>query len=139
MAITPTRAVNLARQLVTITAAMPSAEGRVHRGELVCTMRIQPSPASRAYTVRLAYRHATPPSITVTDPPLELHPDAKKLPHVFIGDKLCLYYRGEWKHHMLLAHTVVPWISEWLMHYELWLVTGRWAGGGHTHAVQQPQ
>jgi hypothetical protein len=22
-----------------------------------------------------------------------------------------------------------------LIHYELWLITGRWAGGGHTHTT----
>ena len=31
---------------------------------------------------------------------------------------------------MLLADTIVPWAAEWLMHYELWLVTGEWTGGG---------
>jgi hypothetical protein len=41
-------------------------------------------------------------------------------------------YPGECKHDRLLAITVVPWISEWLIYYELWLVTGRWLGGGHT-------
>jgi hypothetical protein len=34
---------------------------------------------------------------------------------------------------MPLAMTVIPWISEWLYFYELWLVTGEWLGGG-THA-----
>jgi hypothetical protein len=33
---------------------------------------------------------------------------------------------------MLLAYTVVPWTSEWLVFYELWLITGEWLGGG-TH------
>jgi hypothetical protein len=32
---------------------------------------------------------------------------------------------------MLLATTVLLWAAEWLMHYELWLVTGQWHGGGH--------
>jgi hypothetical protein len=38
---------------------------------------------------------------------------------------------------MLLAYTVVPWISEWLLYYELWLFTGEWTGGGHPYASQQ--
>jgi hypothetical protein len=53
----PTRAVNLARHLAAITAVLPNAEGTIRRGELDCTIRLQPSPASQTYTVRLVYRH----------------------------------------------------------------------------------
>jgi hypothetical protein len=28
-------------------------------------------------------------------------------------------------------NTILPWISEWLFFYELWLFTGDWLGGGH--------
>ena len=135
MASIPTRAVNLARQLAAITAVLPAAQGAVRYGELSCTVRLQPSPASRIYTVRLLYRHARPPRVSVLNPALELHPGAEALPHVYSGDELCLYYPGEWTHDMLLAATVLPWTAEWLLHYELWLITGYWAGGGHTHAV----
>ena len=30
----------------------------------------------------------------------------------------------------VLAHTIVPWIAEWLSYYELWHATGEWLGGG---------
>jgi hypothetical protein len=53
------------------------------------------------------------------------------LPHVFGGEDLCLYYEGEWTSEMALVETIVPWASEWLVHYELWLITGEWGGGGH--------
>ncbi|MFC3504073.1 hypothetical protein ACFOOK_24310 [Micromonospora krabiensis] len=134
MASTPTRAVNLRRQLAAITALLPDAVGAVHRGELTCIIRLQPSPASQIYTVRLTYRHGRRPEVMVTDPPLARHAGAAALPHVYAGDELCLYYPGQWKQDMFLAATVVPWAAEWLMHYEIWLVTGRWTGGGHTHA-----
>jgi hypothetical protein len=29
-----------------------------------------------------------------------------------------------------IADTIVPWTAEWLVHYEIWLVTGEWYGGG---------
>jgi hypothetical protein len=38
---------------------------------------------------------------------------------------------------MLLAATILPWTTEWLIHYKLWLITGRWAGGGHTHTTNE--
>ena len=31
---------------------------------------------------------------------------------------------------MSIADTIVPWTAEWLVHYEIWLVTGEWYGGG---------
>jgi hypothetical protein len=132
MASTPTRAVNPARQLTAIRAVLPAATGTVRRGRLDCVIPIQPSPASQTYTVRLRYQNSQRPQVTVTDPPLALHADAQGLPHVYAGDELCLYYPGQWHHNMLLATTVVPWTAEWLMHYEIWLCTGRWTGGGHT-------
>ena len=136
MASTPIRAVNPTRQLLAITTVVAGATGHVHRGVLTCTLRLQPSPASQTYTVNLTYRHGRRPQVEVTEPPLTLHPGADALPHVYPGNQLCLSYPGEWTHDMLLAHTVVPWISEWLIHYELWHITGRWAGGGHRHVVR---
>jgi hypothetical protein len=31
---------------------------------------------------------------------------------------------------MPLAKTIIPWIYDWLFHYEIWLATGDWTGGG---------
>lgn len=31
---------------------------------------------------------------------------------------------------MHLWETVIPWTSEWLLHYEVWLATGDWHGRG---------
>ena len=135
MASAPTRAVNLARQLAAIRTVLPGARGAVRRGELICVVELQPTPASRTYTVRLAYRHGRHPEVTVIGPPLDRHPDAEHLPHVYKGDVLCLYYPGQWNHDRLLAHTVLPWAAEWLLHYELWLITGLWSGSGVGHDV----
>jgi hypothetical protein len=132
MASTPTRAVNPARQLTAIRAVLPAATSTIRRGELDCLMPIQPSPASQTYTLRLRYRHGRRPRVTVVDPQLARHPDTRALPHIYPGDELCLYYPGQWRHDMLLATTILPWTAEWLIHYELWLITGTWTGGGHT-------
>jgi hypothetical protein len=135
MAPRPVQTINLAKQLHAIRAVVPTARGRVRKGQLTCTLDLKPTPVSRTYTLRLTYRHGTRPKVTVVAPPLELRTGASKLPHVYPGDELCLYYPGQWRHHDLLAVTVLPWTSEWLAHYELWLATGRWSGGGHTHPV----
>ena len=109
---------------------IPGVTGTARRGVLNCVMSIQPSPVSQVHTVRILQQHGGRPHVTVIDPPLQLHPGATSLPHVYTGDELCLYYSGQWKPEMLLSTTIVPWTAEWLMHYELWLATGHWTGGG---------
>jgi len=135
MVSTPRRAINLGRQLAAIQAVLPHAQGAVHRGRLVCTVTLQPNVLCRVYTVKVTYRHRSSPRVRVIDPLLELHPRATSLPHVYSGGDLCLYLPGEWTEDMLLARTILPWTCEWLLHYELWLITGRWAGSGEDHAV----
>jgi hypothetical protein len=34
---------------------------------------------------------------------------------------------------MSIADTIVPWVSMWLMHYEIWLATGVWCGSKEEH------
>jgi hypothetical protein len=114
MATRPARAVNLAKQLLAIRQVLEYVDGRVSGGELACDLRLQPTPASRRYTLHLVYRHGTRPRVTVTDPPLHLYSGARHLPHVYTGNVLCLNYPGEWQEDMLLADTVVPWASELL-------------------------
>lgn len=36
--------------------------------------------------------------------------------------------------HDLISRTLVPWAAEWLLHYEVWTITGKWHGGGHEPA-----
>lgn len=133
MATTHDRVLNLGLQLAVIRHTFPATIGHIRRGELVCTVPLQPTAASRAYTVRMSHRHGKRPQVEVIEPQLELHPGADRLPHVYPGDQLCLYYDREWNDGLLLAHTVLPWASEWLLYYELWLATGSWHGGGTRH------
>ncbi|MEV0827995.1 hypothetical protein [Nonomuraea rubra] len=135
MASIPRRTVNLGRQAAAIHAVLPHAQTRVHKGRLWCRVPLQPAPICQIYTVQATYRHRTRPRVIVVDPELELHPRATALPHVYPDGDLCLHLPGEWNDSMYLATTILPWTSEWLLHYELWLITGRWSGSGHDHAV----
>jgi exonuclease III len=65
-------AINPARQLTDIRAVLP-ATGKIQSGELHCSMRIQPSPASQTYTVCLRYQTRRRPHVTGIDPQLTLH------------------------------------------------------------------
>lgn len=99
------------------------------------TTIIKPTPLSDTYSVRIDYKYASYPKIYITDPyPLDRYPGKKVLPHVYSTkeQRICLYYPGigEWTRNKLIARTIVPWASEWLLFYELWLSTGEWLGEG---------
>ena len=87
------------------------------------------------YDVRIEYNVGSNPNIYVINPkPLPLAKGATKLPHIYNHEKqhLCLYHRlmNEWNERKMIAKTIIPWTSEWLMHYEYWVTTGVWNGGG---------
>jgi hypothetical protein len=82
----------------------------------------------------LRYRIGERPKVHILEPDLEAEAKVKdmRLPHVFSGAELCLfrYAYGDWNSNMLLSVSVIPWVSEWLFFYEIWLATGNWEGGG---------
>lgn len=98
----------------------------------------QPSELSCSYEVKIEYILGTSPKVYVLSPnPLPLANGATRLPHVYNHEKqqLCLYYGAEreWTPDKMIADTILPWISEWLLHYEYWVITGMWHGGGIVH------
>lgn len=106
-------------------------------GRLLWTVQLQPTPLSVAYTVRLEYRPGERPVVKVVDPPMQ-HVDDERLPHVFDGDELCLFYDEFDESKDLIAVVLIPWVAEWLYHYESWLLTdGEWHGGGF-HPEEAP-
>ena len=105
--------------------------GRQKKDRLTWVGVLTPSPLSRAYKLLLTYRTDDVPRVWVLDPKLEER-EGKRAPHLYPGERLCLYLPKayDWNGSMLLAETIVPWASEWLFHYEVWLATGEWCGGG---------
>lgn len=96
----------------------PSEFGRVYE----CELRLTPDPR--------------PPEMFVLNPDLTALADEASLPHIYpskgLDTKLCLWWpkQREWLPQMKLAETYIAWTSEWLWHFEDWLATGVWAGGG---------
>jgi hypothetical protein len=90
--------------------------------------------------VRFEYSIGCAPLALVESPPLIARADQPLIPHTYPARdetpvRPCLYYPddGDWGPDLLLSRTIVPWLLEWLMHYELWHVTGEWLGGGVEH------
>jgi len=125
---------------------LPGAKLRLHPHRLDFIYQARPTPLSRLYTLRLTYSLADLTEVRVQDPNLRLLAgDDRLLPHVYDGHhpaKLCLYLpnTNEWTRAMALATTVVPWSIEWLLHFEIWLTTNEWQGGGqHPDAGEKKQ
>lgn len=98
---------------------------------LVCAVDLEPSPLSRTYSVRIEYDGYSRPAVKVLSPNLERLPE-QGLPHMFTDDELCLHLPEEWGPGDLITTTIIPWASEWLLHYEIWHASGgTWCGGGH--------
>jgi hypothetical protein len=109
--------------------------------ELTWVGSITPSPLSATYTLKLHYRYNEGAEVFVIDPqPLPLAKNRNHLPHVYSTprQRLCLYYPkgNEWNTGMYYVHTLIPWACEWLCHYELWVGTGTWHGGGIHHETE---
>jgi len=79
------------------------------------------------------------PQTWVADPPL-VRRDGELPPHLYPDERLCLFLprEREWESWMRLSGTIIPWAAEWLLHYELWLATGRWMGGGEHPSDSAP-
>lgn len=94
-------------------------------------------PQFQIYRVEIIHQLNDHPIVRVLSPELTRLPDNEEgqLPHVYppASDPTpCLYdpCSDEWDHSMLISRTIVPWTIDWLACYELWLMTGKWTGGG---------
>lgn len=116
----------------------PDSRARIKCDELSWVGELTPSALSTPYRVRLRYRIGKRPRVEVLNPPLQQR-DGKMPPHLYPDGTLCLYMprNYEWTREMYLVETILPWASEWLLHYEVWLATGEWQGGGE-HPTTTP-
>lgn len=129
------RALSLIVQAKKLKLYFPDSEYSIKRNRLIWKGYIQPTYLSPKYHIKIVCWHKRHPNVYVLDPyPLPLYEGADSLEHVYDTKKqhLCIYYKKikEWDINMFIADTIIPWTSEWLLHYELWLVTGCWHGGG---------
>lgn len=122
---------NLGAQAGFLKSVFKEASLNYSSTELTWKGKVTPSPLSRTYTIKIIYKKGKRPKVSVLEPEL-VTPEGRKLPHIYAEDDLCLYYPNgkEWNAEKFLATTILPWTSEWLYHYEIWLATGTWNGGG---------
>lgn len=118
----------------------PEAKWQIVRNKVFGDGLFQPMPLSEEYRLHFEYecQGKWRYSLKVTLSGENVRGlDREDFPHHYGIDKakkrvdLCLYRGGcQFNTRKLLAETVVPWAIEWLLHYEGWLTTGAWHGGG---------
>ena len=137
----PTNKISLIRQDKILRKKYPNSTSKRDdvKKILIWDNYFTPSLLSETYKVRLIYKEGYKvPKVFVLEPKkLPLAHGEKKLPHVHSTNKqiLCLFYPKykAWTSRKLIADYIVPWISEWLYFYEIWVGTGEWLGGGIEH------
>ncbi len=110
-----------------------SFETNVTNRTLRSTGTLRPTSASREYAVTIIYEPGRRPAAYVDG--LRTREEGERIPHTYALDRPCLFFPagGEWRSDMMIATTIIPWLSLWLYYYEVWLATGSWEGGGIPH------
>jgi hypothetical protein len=121
----------LISEQILIRRHFPFLEPRIKGRELICRGLIQPTEYSEAYRIEIKYTAWHSPSVRIVEPEIKPNLDA----HMFPSGKLCLYDSREqpWQKNWHLHETVIPWTAEWLVFYELFLLTGKWLGKSAPH------
>jgi hypothetical protein len=111
----------------------------INREYLKIKGQIQPSPRSLIYQFKINYKIGNRPQIKITNPELKKNFKNDRIPHVYSGNELCLYYPKykEFTSKQPIVDYIIPWISLWLYYYEIWHATGEWLGGGFHPKIKE--
>lgn len=121
----------LAQQIGRMANTHSGFRMRFNRGRVNWTGDLRPSALSETYTVQISYVLRKRPAVRVLRPQLTIRESARRIPHTFSDGTVCLHLNCDWSPRAFIAETIVPWLSLWLLHYEVWHATGEWKGGGH--------
>ena len=123
---------NIAQQVASIKTKYQNFDVTFNHVQLKAVGKLQPTSRSAKYDIEIKYHLRSSPEIKVLNPQLVVNFNNEKIPHVYPGNKLCLYmpkYR-EFSYSDYISDTIIPWTTLWLYHYEIWHTTGEWLGGG---------
>ena len=84
-----------------------------------------------SYKVEVTLTPWNSPAVRIVKPEI---PVDQKL-HIYSDGTLCLYdwREQQWQKGWHLHEKIIPWTAEWLMFYELYLMTGKWVGKSAVH------
>jgi hypothetical protein len=99
----------------------------IEKKVMKCTGYLKPDGASTIYKVLIEHVIGREPKTTILEP--EIEPSSKI--HMYQDQSLCLSYSKEtrWLDRTKVYENTVPWLAEWIIYYELYLVNGNiWEG-----------
>jgi hypothetical protein len=102
---------------------------RIENDTLICRGEFKPN--EKSYNVRIEFRAGLSPQVYVLNPTIEPNADI----HIYSEGSLCLFYPGDlkWKDKTSIAENTIPWIFEWILFCELYLLSGIWEGESVPH------
>ena len=106
---------------------------KIKNDTLICKGLIS-TEGCNTYRVRIEYRAGNFPQVYIVEP--RIIPNGEI--HIYKEGCLCLFYPGDmrWKDSTSIAEHTIPWIYEWIIYYELYLLTGKWEGEYVEHRTQ---
>lgn len=109
----------------------PFMHTRIIGDRVTCRGTMRTTDTGADYRIEVVYKPWTTPKVHILDPAIQ--PERKL--HFFDNGTLCLFDWREqpWQKHWNLADTIIPWTAEWLLYYELYLLTGKWLGRSALH------
>lgn len=102
----------------------PFLEFQTKDNKLFCNGFFQPTEYSPTYYYRVEWEPGFPPRVFPTIPQIEYNEDI----HLYADGSLCLYYPKDFVYSIKshLHDTILPWVHEWFVFYELYQIKGRW-------------
>lgn len=125
------RPLSLVAQQGLLRRTYPDSRVLREHESLLWSGKLTPAEYTATYDVLIDHQIDRSPLVYVVRPRFQLV-NGQTLPHVYPLNTLCLFFgKREWHGGIPIASTLVPWASEWLFFYELWLATGgEWLGEG---------
>ena len=94
---------------------------------LVCIGTVSPPYCTNTYKVKIEYVAGHEPKSTILSP--EIKPSEEI--HMYDDHSVCLYYPPDmkWTLQKKVSNYTIPWLCEWIVFYELYLINGNiWEG-----------
>jgi len=114
-----------------LTKHFPFLKCRFYQTTLECEGAMQPSEFCETYQILVRYTFRKSPRVRIVSP--RITPSTKI--HMYPNGDLCLYdpRSDPWKRSFSLHETIIPWVAEWLVYYELYKIHDKWLGPEAPH------
>lgn len=100
---------------------------RIQKKVLICIGFLKPNGCKNRYKVKIEYVAGCEPKTTILEPYIE---PCKEI-HMYQDHSLCLHYPPDlpWNEKILIHEYTIPWLIEWMVYYELYLINdNKWEG-----------